>query len=106
MNKEQNGSCSCEILAKLEDLLFSLLYIPLVGHQFLTRTHIENEEFFIRVCFSCGKISLFSCYLKTEKVNKKIGSNGMLMLNGLNILKKRWDELLNLMIQAAFLWAI
>lgn len=56
--------------------------------------------------FSYGKISLFSCYLKAEKVNKKISSNGMLVLNGLNILKKQWDELLNLMIQAAFLWAI
>lgn len=94
MNKEQNKSCSCEIPAKLEDwLFFPLLYIQLVGHQFLRCTHIQDEEFFTRICFctfspfSYGKFSLLSFYLKTEKVNKKISSKGMVLLNGLNILK-------------------
>lgn len=94
MNKEQNKNCSCEISEKLEDLLFSLLYIQLVGHRFLTHTHIQNEEFFIRLCFcifspfSYGRIYLFSCYLKMKKVSKKMNSKGMLKLSGLNSLKK------------------
>lgn len=56
--------------------------------------------------FSFGKIYLFSCYLKMEKVSKKTSSNGMLVLNGLRFLKKWWDELLNLRIWAAFWSAI